>query len=359
MSFASPGGAEILVLQTIILAIATAAITARLYLRLKIQSRSLLGSDFIMCGAWVVAMVQAALVIAMAALGSLTPELQISFENWPGSLVDLTTLLKLVWVSNFTFYATSYLCKGALLAVYLQVFPVFMVKRRIFLWATIVYVVAGFIVTVALVLGLCPPESNWSLDPNTRCPPRAWMLSFQVGFALDFSGDILTFILPWFIIPGLNIRWSLQLGVYVTFLLGLISIIFCLLCFITLQQALVDYNTSFTTVVLWNILDIDVALVVAILPSLRPFFNSTKSPDPSSGRGASDASSGQPSGVATIGSGRNIDRSIEAIAPWTVLDDLESHSHDHAAGYSRPDTGTTDGHSRGGGTSIGSERRLV
>jgi hypothetical protein len=70
--------------------------------------------------------------------------------------------LQLFFAVNFPFYTTFYLCKAALLAVYLQVFPEFMVKRRIFLWATIVFVVIAYIITITLIFTICLPlERNW------------------------------------------------------------------------------------------------------------------------------------------------------------------------------------------------------
>jgi hypothetical protein len=68
----------------------------------------------------------------------------------------------MIWASVIPFYATLYLCKASLLAVYTQLFPVYMVKRRIALWVTIWYCVAAFIVSISLLLFLCwPVQRNW------------------------------------------------------------------------------------------------------------------------------------------------------------------------------------------------------
>lgn len=56
------------------------------------------------------------------------------------------------------------------------------------------------------------------------------------------------FILPWLIVPALNVRRALRLGIYFTFLLGTINIAVCLVRFIAIQQAGEDYSISLSTI---------------------------------------------------------------------------------------------------------------
>jgi hypothetical protein len=60
------------------------------------------------------------------------------------------------------FYTTFYLCKASLLAVFLQLFPIFMVKRRALLWAVVVYCILAYTVTISLHLFICyPVKRKW------------------------------------------------------------------------------------------------------------------------------------------------------------------------------------------------------
>ncbi|KAF4980531.1 hypothetical protein FZEAL_3466 [Fusarium zealandicum] len=278
MAIPTPGPVAILVSQWCLIVLATAVIAARLYLRLRIQHRRLLSSDIIMCAAWVSAILTAVLGPIFASMGAFNPDVSTTFNGYEGDVEDLELVLK-----------------AALLAVYLQVFPEFMVKRRIFLWATIAFVATSYVITIVLLFVICLPlERNWTLDPLKSCPASAYATTFQVGWGLHFLGDLLVFILPWLIVPAFNVKRALQLGIYFTFLVGTINIAFCLVRFVTIQKAGEDYTISLSTIstaplfsvsgssadrhvrmtVLWSTLDMNVGLVVACLPSLRPYFGS-------------------------------------------------------------------------------------
>ncbi|KAI8654457.1 hypothetical protein NCS57_01191100 [Fusarium keratoplasticum] len=275
MGFGNPRPAAILASQWTLIVVATAVIAARVYLRLKIQNRRMLNSDIIMCTAWVFAIITAAFGPVFARMGALEPDVHTSLQGYKGELDDLELVLQLFFAVNFPFYTTFYLCKAALLAVYLQVFPEFMVKRRIFLWATILFVVIAYVVTITLIFTICLPlERNWEISVQKSCPGSSYAILFQVGWGLHFLGDLLVFILPWLILPALNVKRALRLGIYFTFLLGTINIAVCLVRFIAIQQAGEDYSISLSTIVLWSSLDVNVVLVIACLPSLRPYFDS-------------------------------------------------------------------------------------
>ncbi|KAM5347297.1 hypothetical protein ACJ41O_010302 [Fusarium nematophilum] len=303
----TPGPAEILASQWILIALATAVIAARLYLRLRIQHRKLLSSDLIMCAAWIFALITASFGPMFASLGALDPEVQTSLQGYKGKVDDLQLVLKLFFACNFPFYTTFYLCKAALLAVYLQVFPDFMVKRRIFLWVTIGFVAMAYVTTIVMVFCMCLPlERNWAIDPTKACSSASIGIIFQVGWGLHFLGDLLVFILPWLIVPALNVKRALRLGIYFTFLLGTINIAFCLVRFITIQRAGEDYSISLSTIVLWSSLDVNIGLVVACLPSLRPYFGARSNSEYPTENSHSKSTSGQQSqGSAGVKPGSN------------------------------------------------------
>ncbi|KAJ3512517.1 hypothetical protein NM208_g15314 [Fusarium decemcellulare] len=296
MGFASPGPAMVLATSWTLIVLATGVVAARLYLRLRIQRRRLLSSDMIMCAAWLFAIITNVFGPVFAAYGALDPEVHTSLQGYKGRVEDLELVLQLFFASYFPYYTTFYLCKAALLAVYLQVFPDFMVKRRIFLWVTIGFVAVSYVATIVLIFCICLPlERNWAISITESCPGWTYAVSFQVGWGLHFLGDLLVFILPWLIVPALNVKKALKLGIYLTFLLGTINIAFCLIRFVNIQRAGEDYSISLSTIVLWSYLDVNVGLVVACLPSLRPYFGSRSSSGYPTANSHSKSTSGQQS----------------------------------------------------------------
>ncbi|KPM40326.1 hypothetical protein AK830_g6216 [Neonectria ditissima] len=113
-------------------------------------------------------------------------------EGFQGDPDDIPTIFKLFWFANIPFWSTFYLSKATLLSMYLQIFPDFMRKRRIFLWATIIYVACAYVASVVLLFFICFPISTvWDLDPNRTCPGSVTNTLDRVTWALHFFGDLL------------------------------------------------------------------------------------------------------------------------------------------------------------------------
>ncbi|KAH7123111.1 hypothetical protein EDB81DRAFT_890809 [Dactylonectria macrodidyma] len=229
MAFPAPGPVPVLVTEWVILGIAALSISARLHLRLLIQKRRLLTSDWLICGAWIMAAANASFDIALAQLGALEPGVMTTLRGFNGSPEDAELSLKLYWISYFPYFATFYLSKGSLLSVYMRFFTESMVKRQIFVRATIVYTVCCYVATLLLQLCICRPiEHNWIEDPAADCEGEKMIRVFEGAWAMHFSSDMLVFILPWFILPDLKLEKAMKIGVICTFALGMIDIIFSL-----------------------------------------------------------------------------------------------------------------------------------
>ncbi|KAH7012849.1 hypothetical protein EDB80DRAFT_569156, partial [Ilyonectria destructans] len=256
----------------LLIAITASLIVARIYLRLKINRQQVVLSDVFICLAWCCSVMIASFDIAFAKIGVLHQNVSYALEGFDADLETMQHVLKLFWVSNFPFYAGFYLSKAAILAFYEQLFPVVLRKRRFMLWMTVAYVACAWLVTTSVILFHCwPIEANWSLAPTVACPTSGAYVVFQIGWALHFSGDILIFILPFLILYRLRLRPLVKISVYCTFVLGIINISFCLARFLILQLEVSTGAPSFTLVELWSSLDLNVALLIACLPPLRPY----------------------------------------------------------------------------------------
>ncbi|KAM5354950.1 hypothetical protein ACJ41O_001596 [Fusarium nematophilum] len=108
---------------------------------------------------------------------------------------------------------------------------------------------AAYIVTIAVAMFYCwPIESNWSLDPTEACPPIKLERIFQVAWVLHFAGDLMIFALPWSIITKLQMGRSMKMGVFCTFLLGIVNMVFCLVRFTSVQTAAVDSSAPLSLI---------------------------------------------------------------------------------------------------------------
>jgi hypothetical protein len=166
-----------------LIAFAAAIIGFRIYHRLRVQKGRLVLSDYLMILALCGAITCASFDVIFWQRDVLRPRMSVGFENYnPGEeLVEyiykvrpfqkhppmlyglvLTQNPQLSWASEIPFYATVYLCKAILLALYFQIFPPFMGRRRRALWATVYYCILAYFVTLCMQLFSCMPlERHW------------------------------------------------------------------------------------------------------------------------------------------------------------------------------------------------------
>ncbi|KAF4448457.1 tetratricopeptide repeat domain-containing [Fusarium albosuccineum] len=270
----APGASELVISEWTLISLSTAVIAARIYLRLGIQKRRLLGSDLWMTAAWAMGIVVAAFCITFIRMGVMEHGIDPSLKAYDGSKEDKQYIRKLLWISTLPFLTSFYICKSALLCVYLQVIPAFMTSRRMFLWATIGFVAVSYLITIILFFTTCTPVSRfWTLDPNRQCLTSSWMIFVRTSWALNFAGDVFIFALPWLIVPDLMVKGWLRVGIYFTFLLGLINMVISIVRFVKLYGGGNEGEISLVTIHFWNSLDLYIGLVISCLPSLRPYFN--------------------------------------------------------------------------------------
>ncbi|CAG9983165.1 unnamed protein product [Clonostachys byssicola] len=289
MAYVYPGPAGVLAPQWTLIAIAGCILIALFHLRINIQKRRLLTSDILMCVTWCFAVITAAFDIKLALLGALDHGVLYTLEGYRGDPANILLIVKLRWSSTIPFIITCWLCKGTLLTVYLKIFPAFMVKRRILLWTTLAYIILCPIVILIEMFRMCIPlEKNWMGD---KCVVVGGLRLLRISWGLHFAGDLIVFALPWLILPDLQLKGSLRMGVYYTFLLGLADIIVCLTRYIIIELASVksppsmsllrtahptilytdEYMPDNDSTELFVALDYTLSLIIACLPSLRPY----------------------------------------------------------------------------------------
>ncbi|CEI65855.1 unnamed protein product [Fusarium venenatum] len=295
----APSAATVIAVEFMLVAVALAIIIARIYLRLVVQKQSLVLADWIRIVAFISGCVTAVFDVVFLVEGALDPTITFTLINWNVPPEKLERVLKFTWANAIPFFSTFYLCKASLLVVYLQLFPTFMRKARIVLWGVVAY---------------CVSVSNSSYrsvtEPEKLCGDWPVATTFQIAWALHFTGSLALFALPFLLLHKLNLRPKVRVGVYAIFLLGFIDIAFSLTRFLTIQLTKVGDFASITT-------------IVACLPALRPYLHRK-------GSKFSYGESGRPTGNSTHPARRTVDRGFQEIdetpsvegdrgpGPWAV-----------------------------------------
>ncbi|KAI8664807.1 hypothetical protein NCS56_00914700 [Fusarium sp. Ph1] len=270
---AAPSTAGVLACFWILLCVSAILIAARLWLRLKIQHQALLLSDALLLIAWCSSFTHAVFVIIFAVKGALHPDIDYTLINWKVDVTEVEFITRMIWSSVFPFFTSLYFCKFALLATYLQLFPRFMKKLRVALYVAIAYCVSGYLVSMSVQLFLCwPIEGNWSFasNPAVVCEPKIIGTIFYIAWSLHFTANLSIIILPFFILKNLQVKRKTMVGIYAIFSLGIIDIAFSLTRFLTIHLGSGGFK-PLTLIQIWSILDENMALIIACLPSLRPY----------------------------------------------------------------------------------------
>ncbi|EEU33867.1 uncharacterized protein NECHADRAFT_82305 [Fusarium vanettenii 77-13-4] len=270
---AAPSTAGALACFWILLCASAILIAARLWLRLKIQHQALLLSDALLLIAWCSSLTHAVFVIIFAVKGALHPDIDYTLINWKVNVTEVEFITRMIWSSVFPFFTSLYFCKFALLATYLQLFPRFMKKLRVALYVAIAYCVSGYLVSMSVQLFLCwPIEGNWSFasNPAVVCEPKIIGTIFYIAWSLHFTANLSIIILPFFILKNLQVKKKTMVGIYAIFSLGIIDIAFSLTRFLTIHLGSGGFK-PLTLIQIWSILDENMALIIACLPSLRPY----------------------------------------------------------------------------------------
>ena len=105
----------------------------------------------------------------------------------------------------------------------------------------------------------------------TFCSAHGQLILWITTWALHFSSDIFIFILPLSILRTLRLGWKKKFGLYITFGFGVFSIGACLVRFLIVTTTYPE--VPITNIEVWCALDSYVGLLVACLPSLRPYLN--------------------------------------------------------------------------------------
>ncbi|KAH8790746.1 hypothetical protein BGZ57DRAFT_923255 [Hyaloscypha finlandica] len=234
----------------------------RVYSRLKFSSR-LFEDDWF-------ALISAALLLPTSVIEILTAVYKGFGQHlWKIAPEMLPSVVEFFYITQ-VFYATPLaFAKISVLLLYLRIFmaPWF----RFIAWATIICVAISATITTLMAIFQCIPiQSIW----NPALPKKCINVNtFSITTsAVNTALDIVIITIPLPELNTLNLHWKKKIGVFGAFLTGgfatAISItrLFFLVNFATSRDATFDNAPT----VIWSIFELNISLMCASLPAIRP-----------------------------------------------------------------------------------------
>lgn len=233
----------------------------RCYIRVFLERRSLSLPDWLVWGGWI-----GTLGFAVGSIVSLNIQ-----RTHPLTLPDLTTdstaYLKTVFVMCYFFDFGLYFPKASLVAFYWWLIPLGFLRLRIAVYFSAGFVGCCFIGTLLTDTLIAPNISdNWTIATQLHSTWNSFT-GLISNWVLNWSTDLLLFILPFFIITRLKLRKRQKIALCGVFSLGLITMAISLGRFIVYTAT--DYNVDDATGNLWCTAEMCTAVIVVSLPSLK------------------------------------------------------------------------------------------
>jgi len=189
-------------------------------------------------------------------------------DNWDVTPDDSVWAAKLWFFANIPVWLCFYLSKLSLLTFYWDLFAQDIPHVKWTLRAAFAVVIIFFLATMLVIVLICiPVPRNW--DPSDIvCQDSAFKTNL-ISWALHFSSDLMIFLLPIRVLNTLKFTLVKKISVYMTFALGFFNLSVCVIRIIVFQAYMDQLSTTMAEI-LW-VLDLSVAVLIAMIVSLRPY----------------------------------------------------------------------------------------
>ncbi|KAF9697424.1 hypothetical protein EKO04_004622 [Ascochyta lentis] len=250
-----------IVIQFVLVVIALAITVLRCYIRVILERRKLTLPDYLVWGGWF-----GTLGFTIGSVIALQLQIDHPLVE-PDLLTDSVAYLKTVFVMCYFFDFGLYFPKVSLVAFYWWLIPLGFQRLRIAVYVSAAYVGCAFVATLLSdTLHARPISNNWSLENQLLSTWNSYT-TFAINWTLNWSTDLLLFILPFFIISCLKLRKRQKIALCGVFSLGLITIAISLARFIV--YTVTDYNVDDASGNLWCTAEMCTATIVVSLPALK------------------------------------------------------------------------------------------
>ncbi|KAL7270266.1 hypothetical protein RUND412_007034, partial [Rhizina undulata] len=180
----------------------------------------------------------------------------------------------LFYGSVLPYYVAVFAIKATFLSLYFRLIPAGIGAMRVVLYGVTFYTTSAFCICMGLNgLWCIPVNQNWALPSEVQgagCYVWQSLPIFYASFGLHITADLIIFFLPFFILSCLHLPLRKLLGLILIFSLGAITIAMAAARVITIL--LVNDVTSYA---IWTSMEVNVGLIVACLPSIKPLLRDT------------------------------------------------------------------------------------
>ncbi|KAI1493357.1 hypothetical protein F5X96DRAFT_622182 [Biscogniauxia mediterranea] len=246
----------------------TVVMVLRVYTRIRMSNFAL--EDWLMCVGYVINMAHNAVISygTFTGLGSHDDEI-------PGGATGATYmegiksvfLWQIFFLSGFVFIKCS---------ICLTLLRIAVIKwHRITFWILIVISILSALVVDIYVLIQCRPiERTWGEKPGTCIPIVVSVAITFVISAFNIITDVTTALLPFLMLKRAQMARRKKLTVIAILSLGVLASIATIarLPFGTAYFATKDYLVGLGDIILWTVVECDLALIAGSLPMLAPLF---------------------------------------------------------------------------------------
>ncbi|USP79205.1 hypothetical protein yc1106_06479 [Curvularia clavata] len=182
---------------------------------------------------------------------------------------NTATIMKIRFASNYFFDVGLYFPKFSMLAFYAIIVPRTTPTLRKALYGAIVFAILSSLTTLFADTFWCGsrPANNWS--PDMECQAYTSMSLVKLNWALNFTSEVLIFLLPFPLIRGLNLRLKRErAGLLFVFMLGAITIIVSLARFIAMLIVANDISIYVLATA-----EFTIPIIILSMVSLRPLLS--------------------------------------------------------------------------------------
>ncbi|KAH7410677.1 CFEM domain-containing protein [Cadophora sp. MPI-SDFR-AT-0126] len=184
---------------------------------------------------------------------------------------DITNYLRAFYVMEILYFLQLFLLKLSILFFYLRIFPAPSFRR--ILWATVVFDILFGVVFIIVGIFQCNPISyywgQWDGLHRGKC--------INVN-GLGWSNAVISIILDFWMLGlaisqllHLQLHWKKKLGVGLMFVVGTFITVVSILRLQSLLHFAKSFNVTWDNlpVTIWSLVEINVGIICACMPSLR------------------------------------------------------------------------------------------
>ncbi|KAK4236996.1 hypothetical protein C8A03DRAFT_16409 [Achaetomium macrosporum] len=183
---------------------------------------------------------------------------------------EIRVFFQVVYGAVITNNLSLSLTKISVLLLFLDIFVLSWVRRVTYI-LIVLATLCGLFTLLSNILYCLPVSAFWDFTIlDRRC--IAVPFKYYVDAALNLTLDFAILFLPLPVIWPMTLPWRQKLWLYSVFVLGFFVCVISVLRFHFIDKSLLTSDPTYTGIYLifWSMMEINVAIVIACIPTLKP-----------------------------------------------------------------------------------------